>query len=289
MKRSKIVISGASGFVGSKLSKKLEDLGFEVVGLKRGDLHNIDRLVELLDDALSVVNLAGAPIVARWSDEYKKILRSSRIESTTNICTAISKLEKKPKSLISTSAVGIYKDGAIFDEYSKDCYDDGFLGELCKEWEKSALKVSEDVRVAIFRFGIVLGKGGGMMSKVLKPFSLGLGGVIDSGKQGFSWIHIDDLVSIIGQSIENESYKGIYNMTSPNPIDNREFTKVLGDVLNRPTILPVPHFMLKLIFSEGSKILVEGQKIYPKRVIEEIGFKYKYPTIKQALQEIVEG
>ncbi len=281
----KIAISGASGFVGSSLISALQDR-YEIEKISRDDLKSEELLRSKIEGSFAVINLAGAPIVARWSEEYKKILRSSRIESTKSIVNAICSLEKKPEVFISTSAVGIYDSRGTYSEYDKN-YGEDFLAKLCADWESEALEAKKcGVRVAIYRFGVVLGKGGGMMEKVMTPFSLGVGGTIGDGKQGFSFVHLHDLIEAETKALEDSSMEGIYNLVAPNPIDNYEFTKTLGKILNRPTILPVPTFALKLLYSEGAKVLSDGQKVLPKR-LEESGFEFRYGDISSALKEVV--
>ncbi len=281
-----IAISGASGFVGSSLIKYFENNGDKVTQIKRTDLSNQDRLVQLLDAKDLVINLAGANIINRWSQSYKKLLYSSRIETTKALVSAMDKISSKPKLFISTSAVGIYKNDDVYDENTTNLNDD-FLAELCKDWENEALRANElDIRTAIFRFGIVLGKGGGALSKMLTPFKLGLGGTIGDGSQAFSFVHIDDLVNSYEYILNNENLDGVFNLTAPTPTTNYGLTKALGNALHRPTILPVPQFVLNLIFSEGAKVLTDGQSAIPKKLIDS-GFKFKYQTIDDTIESLL--
>lgn len=233
-----------------------------------------------------VINLAGAPIIARWSEEYKKVLRSSRIETTKKIVEAMREADKKPEFFISTSAVGIYDNQRTHTE--EDCqFSDDLLASICQDWEACALQAKElGIRTVIFRFGIILGKGGGMMQKVLTPFSLGLGGSIGNGKQAFSWIHIDDLEKSYAHVLEHAGSEGVYNLGAPHPVTNAEFTKALGKALSRPAFLPVPEFVLRLMYGDGCKVMTDGQSMIPKRLLDS-GFVFKYPTIETALEEIV--
>ena len=282
---AKIAITGASGFVGSNLKNVFHQNGHDILALRRDDLKDVDKLATLLDGCDVVVNLAGANIIGRWSQEYKNLLYSSRIGTTRHLCKAIEKAHHKPKLFISTSAVGIYDNKAMYDEENYQ-YGDEFLANLCKDWENEALKVQElGVRTVIFRFGIVLGNGGAL-AKMMLPFKLGLGGTIGDGKQAFSFIHIEDLKNAFEFALENESVEGIYNMTAPTPSTNYGLTKALGKSLHRPTVLPIPTFVLDFIFSEGSKVLTDGQSAVPKRLLDA-GFKFQFQTIEESIENVV--
>ena len=279
-----IEITGASGFVGTSLTKYFSDLGYKIIPISRDILNNNKKLEETLNQTDIVINLAGANIINRWSDSYKKLLYSSRIDTTSKIVNAINSIENKPKLLISTSAVGIYDNKSTYDENGS--FSNDFLSTLCQNWEKEAQKAkSESTKVAIFRFGIVLGKNGGAFQKMITPFKLGLGGIIGSGKQHFSYIHIEDLIEVYKFVIEN-SLDGVFNCTAPTPTTNYEFTKTLGRVLNRPTIFPIPEFVLKLIFSEGAKVLTDGQDVTPEKLLS-LGFKFEYKNIEETLQALI--
>ncbi|MCD4758129.1 MAG: TIGR01777 family oxidoreductase [Arcobacteraceae bacterium] len=282
---AKIAITGASGFVGSNLKDIFHQNGHDVIAIKREDLKDIEILSNLLDGCDAVVNLAGANIISRWSEEYKNLLYSSRIGTTRNLFKAIEKTKNKPEIFISTSAVGIYDNQSTYDEENFN-YGDDFLAKLCKDWEKEALKVQTlGIRTVIFRFGIVLGDGGAL-GKMLLPFKLGLGGTIGDGKQVFSFIHIDDLKNAFEFALEHDNIEGIYNMTAPTPTTNYGLTKALGKSLHRPTILPVPAFILDLIFSEGSKVLTDGQSAVPKRLLDA-GFEFKFQNIEDTIDNLV--
>ncbi len=280
-----VAITGSGGFVGTNLKKVFEAKGFKVLGIKREDLKDIEKLTSIINETEVLINLAGANIINRWSESYKKLLYSSRIDTTQALIEAMHKANKKPKLFISTSAVGIYKNKSCYDEENYDLEDD-FLAKLCHDWEKSALRARElDIRTVIFRFGIVLGKGGAL-EKMLFPFKLGLGGTIGNGKQSFSFIHIEDLLNAYEFIYENENLEGVFNLTAPNPSTNYGLTKVLGKRLHRPTILPVPSFVLNMIFSEGAKVLTDGQCVKPKRLLDN-GFKFKYETIENTIENLV--
>lgn len=280
-----LAITGSSGFVGTNLKKKFKNKGFKVIGIKRDDLKNIEKLTKIVEKSDIIINLAGANIIGRWTQSYKRLLYSSRIDTTQALVEAISQAASKPELLISTSAVGIYKNIGCYGEEDEE-YSDDFLSKLCKEWESSALRANEyGVRTAIFRFGIVLGDGGALQ-KMLTPFKFGLGGTIGDGSQDFSFIHIEDLLDAYEFVIEKVSCEGIYNLTAPEPTTNFGLTKALGKALNRPTVLPVPQFALNLIFSEGAKVLTDGQCVKPTRLVNS-GFDFKYKNISDTINDLV--
>lgn len=279
-----IAISGASGFVGQSLVEFFSNKNYKVVQIKREVLNNSSKLDELINSSDIIINLSGANIINRWSESYKKLLVSSRLETTKKLTESINRVTNKPKLFISTSAVGIYDNKKTYDENGS--FSNDFLSTLCQNWEKEAQKAKNSTtKVAIFRFGIVLGKNGGAFKKMITPFRLGLGGIIGSGKQYFSYIHIEDLVNIYNFVIENE-FDGVFNCTAPTPTTNYEFTKTLGKLLKRPTIFPIPEFVLKLIFSEGAKVLSDGQSAVPKRVLD-LKFNFKYKNIEESLKSLV--
>ncbi|WP_428026914.1 TIGR01777 family oxidoreductase [Arcobacter sp.] len=278
-----IAITGASGFVGNSLIKFFTNLNYKVIPIKRETLSDKAKLEELLNSSDILINLSGANIINRWSESYKKLLYSSRIDTTQKLVSAIKNIANPPKIFISTSAVGIYDNKSTYDE--KGTFSNDFLSTLCQDWEKEALKAkSEKTKVSIFRFGIVLGQDGGALQKMITPFKLGLGGVIGSGKQAFSFIHIEDLLEAYKFVIEN-SYEDTFNLTAPIPTTNKGLTLALGKTLKRPTILPLPEFVLNLIFSEGAKVLTDGQSVVPKRLLD-LGYKFKYKTIEETIENL---
>lgn len=281
----KILVSGSTGLVGRSLISKLKDTGHEVTGLSRsGFQKGVGYLTPLVNNADVVVHLAGAPVVARWTPSYKKEIEDSRFITTTMLTESIAKATRKPRLLISTSAVGIYPDGEVFTEATAR-YGNDFLAKVCTEWEDCAMKAASDTKVAIFRLGIVLSANGGALKKMLLPFKTGLGGPIASGKQGFSWIHIDDLVDAYLFVMEKQ-LDGIFNLTAPNPTDNATYTKALGKALKRPVFMPIPAFALRLIFGEGATMLTGGQKVLPGRLLKE-GFEFAFPDIAKALNDLI--
>jgi uncharacterized protein (TIGR01777 family) len=279
-----IAITGASGFVGTNLTKFFKNLNYKIIPISRDILNDELKLKSVLDESDVIINLAGANIISRWTAEYKELLYTSRIDTTKKIVSALNQITDKNKLLISTSAVGIYDNKETHDENGTFAND--FLSNLCQDWENEALKAkSPNIKVSIFRFGIVLGKGGGAFAKMLTPFRLGLGGIIGSGNQAFSYIHITDLLNAYKFVIEN-NYEYTFNLTAPKPTINLLFTRALGKALRRPTVFPIPEFILKLIFSEGAKVLTDGQDVIPKRLLS-LGFKFKYNDIKETVDGLI--
>jgi len=270
----KVALNGASGFVASHLKKHFSDY----VILDRDDSEQ--DILNKLQNVDVVFNLAGAPIMKRWSESYKKTLLSSRIKTTKKLVNAINQSEVK--QLISTSAIGAYPDDMAFDESYKG-YGDDFLARVTKEWEAEAHKCKKPT--AIVRFGVILGKDGGALAQMLTPFKLGLGGIIGDGKMMMSWIDVDDLVAMYAFIIEHK-LEGLFNATTPTPLTNYEFTKTLGRVLNRPTFLPLPEFVLQALFGEGSTVLTGSKEVYPNAIISQ-GFRFKYETLEESLQHLL--
>ena len=270
----KIALTGAKGFVGSNLMRKFTDY----VVIDRND--NEEEILQKLDGVDAVFNLAGAPIIKRWNEKYKKVLLSSRVTTTKKLVSAINK--SNVNHFISASAIGTYPDNGAYDESFKG-YSDDFLGELTQEWEEEANKCTKPT--TIVRFGVILGKDGGALAQMLTPFKLGLGGIIGNGKMMTSWIDISDLVKIYEYILEVK-LTGIINATAPNPVSNYTFTKALGEQLHRPTIIPLPEGILKLLFGEGASVLIGSKEVYPKRLLES-GFKFDYEDIKSSLLHIL--
>lgn len=297
----KILLTGATGFVGTRLVEKLLEAGHELNILSRGNHHYANPNVKVFSwpdssqrpplESISgidgVINLMGESIAAkRWSDEQKAKLRSSRVDSTLNLSALINENRKEPLSFfISSSAVGIYpvNNGETMDENAKT--GKGFLPELCHAWEEAAQTVKNCKRVVTIRTAVVLEAHGGALQKMLPPFKLGLGGPIGDGNHIMSWIHLDDLVAIFLKAVNDETMNGVYNGSAPAPVDNFHFTKALGEALHRPTLFPVPAAALKLAFGEMSTIVLDSQSVVSKR-LTEAGFQFSYPTIESAFAKI---
>ncbi len=286
-KKHTIIMSGATGFIGTHLRNHFQKENWKVIILDRKTLAmEADELAEKMQDGDIVINLAGAPIISRWSNKYKKILYDSRIKVTSKLVQACRIMESKPRLFISTSAVGYYANQGAHTE-NNHVQADGFLGHLAYDWEQEAHKAADlGLRTVIFRFGVVLGRDGGALKKMVLPFKLGLGGTIGSGSQSFSWVHIQDLIRAYQQVIDDSSFVGVYNLTSPKPTTNNGLTKALGRVLGRPTLLRIPKFVLLLQFGEGAETLTEGQKVLPQRLLQS-GFDFVFSDIESAVKDCV--
>ncbi len=297
----KVFITGGTGFVGRTITHALIKKGCSVTILSRrekltpqegginyihGDPGRAGRWQEYVPGHDIIINLAGESIFTRWTKKKKRIIRESRINTTKNIVDAIE--DGRGKLLMSTSAVGYYgfrEDEELTEDAGPG---DDFLAELTRDWERAALAAREKgTRVIIMRFGIVLGKGGGMLKMILPLFKYNLGSPIGSGKQWFSWIHERDLANIFLFMMEREE-DGIINCTAPAPVKNREFTLTLARVMNRWVVFPpVPGFMIKMIFGELGNVILHGQRVIPKRLLN-MGFHFKYPDLETALKDIIE-
>lgn len=270
----KLALTGASGFVGTALQAQFK----ECVIIDRQD--DETKILQKLKDVDVVINLAGAPIIKRWSDPYKKVLLQSRIETTEKLVNAIN--QSQISHFISTSAIGIYPDDKKCDESCTEVADD-FLGTLAKKWEEEALLCNKPT--TILRFGVILGKEGGALAQMITPFKLGVGGIIGNGKMMTSWIHMADLMGIYHYIID-KNLTGIFNATSPNPVSNYTFTKALGKALHRPTILPIPEFALRIMYGEAASVLTGSKEVYPRK-ISEAGYTFRYTNIEDALAHSV--
>ncbi len=279
-------ISGGSGFQGSAVKSMLNDMGYEVVSLSRKDLYgSVEALAGRMRGAELVIHLAGAPIIGRWTKRYRKEIYDSRIVTTRNLCGAMELMPEKPGTFICASAVGIYPtEGAWVEEDTVVA--NNFLGEVCRDWEAEAEKAPEEVRVLNFRFGVVLGKNGGALPKLMMPFRFFAGGRIASGKQAMSWIHLRDVLAVFKFAIENPELSGPVNLSAPQTINNDGFTKTLAKVMKRPALFPVPEFALNLVFGKGAMVLTEGQEAIPKKLVDA-GFKFEFPNLKGALEDLL--
>ncbi len=240
----------------------------------------------LLNNCTTFINLAGAEVLKqRWTKSYKNLILSSRINSTKLLIKIISKLEHKPECFINASAIGYYGSSLekIFTEDDQPGTD--FLAQVCTKWENEAAKVSVfNIRQVSVRIGIVLGKDGGALPKMLLPYKLFVGGPIAGGKQWFSWIHINDLTGIFLHAINNTNITGPINASAPNPVTNKQFAKVLGKTINRPSFFSVPKFALQLWYGEGAETLTEGNRVIPQKAIDT-GYKFLFPELEKALKD----
>ncbi|WP_414514911.1 TIGR01777 family oxidoreductase [Nostoc sp. PCC 9305] len=304
----KVAITGATGFVGSRLVQRLQGEGHKTVVLTRNTTFaqkvfpseafpNVEIVAytpnasgswqSVIANCDGVVNLAGEPIgEGRWTPERKQEILNSRKLGTQKIVEAIANANPQPSVLINASAIGYYgtSETTTFDETSQSGND--FLAQVCQAWEAEARKVKDaGVRLVILRFGIVLGNGGAL-GKMIPPFKLFAGGPIGSGRQWFSWIHVDDLVNLILQALTKPEIEGVYNATAPNPVRMADLSQALGQVMNRPSWLPVPAFAIEALLGDGAIVVLEGQQVIPKRTVQT-GFEYKYPNLQSALTQIL--
>lgn len=297
----RLVIAGGTGFIGSALSARLSELGHSLTLLTRraspaATAFNKKMVLwnpgtrgaweAAVNGSDGVINLAGATIAKRWTKRHKQEIASSRVQSTRALVEAIGKAEEKPKWLINASAIGYY--GPHGDETLSEEAGAGsdFLSRVCVAWERETGKAEDyGLRVVRLRTGIVLGRGGGALAKMVPPFKLFLGGPLGDGNQPMSWIHLEDEIGLILFLLEHPEARGAINATAPNPVTMSEFCKTLGDVLNRPSWAPVPAFALRLLLGEMADMLLTGQRALPTQALK-LGYTFKYPTFREALQSL---
>ena len=297
----RILITGASGLIGKALQRSFTEKGYEMLLATRGEPKTPDQIQWDIEEGFAegdlgrlegldaVIHLAGENVSGlRWTDEKKKAIRESRVKGTHNVVDTISNLKSKPKVFVSGSAIGFYGDRSDDVMTETSSAGDTFLAQVCKDWEAESRRAEDSgVRTVLLRTGIVLSKDGGALAAMLTPFKFGVGGVVGSGKQWMSWISLDDVVGAINFALENESLRGAVNVVSPNPVTNEEFTKTLGEVLYRPTFLPLPEFAVNLVFGEmGDALLLDSTRVAPKR-LEDASFEFKFPELKTALEHAV--
>lgn len=303
----KVIISGGTGLIGTHLSDKLTSEGYKVHILTRSpENHSTSNpLVEynkwstdnnasdyknLFEDSAAVVNLAGANLGAkRWTEDYKKIIYDSRIDTTKKIVETINLCEKKPQCLISASGTNIYKDSGndIIVEGSE--LENSYIAKICKDWESEASKAKIDgVRVVCIRTSPVLDRSEGAIPELERPFKLFVGGPQGSGIQYFPWIHIKDIIELYYWAITNQNISGPLNGTSPNPERNKDFCKKLAKALGRPSWLPVPGFILKIVLGEFAESLLVSLRVIPETALKE-GFKFSFPYLDDALDNILKN
>lgn len=294
----KILISGSSGLVGSALLPFLVAEGHQIVKLIRARSDLLPNEIawderrgilspESLEGMDAVIHLAGENIAnGRWTEEKKRKILDSRVIGTRLLCEALASLKHPPKVLISASATGYYgsRGKEVLTENSPR--GTGFLADVCEKWEEATQQaLDKGIRVVNLRIGMILSAKGGGLKKMLPPFKWGLGGTIGSGEQYISWIAIDDVLNVIAYALKEESLKGPVNVVSPNPVTNRDFTKTLGQVLDRPTWMTMPDFMVRWIFGEmGEDVLLSSTRVKPK-VLEDRHFQFSYPELEKALRE----
>ncbi|MBU2547348.1 MAG: TIGR01777 family oxidoreductase [Proteobacteria bacterium] len=298
----KVFLTGASGFVGRGLARFLTGQGHQVLLLTRsagnrpdpgpgsswveGDPTRPGPWQDAAAEAEAAVNLAGESIFTRWTPEIKDRILESRVRATRNLVDALTS-RGRATVLLSASAVGYYgfRGDEDLDESGTPGRD--FLAEVTRQWEAEALGAeARGVRTAVMRFGIVLSADGGALGRMLPLFRVGLGGRLGSGRQWFSWIHRHDLVRAVQFVFERPEAKGAYNFTAPHPITNREFTRALARVIGRPAILPAPGFAVRLALGEFGSVLLEGQKVVPRKLLD-LGFDFEFPEIEPALKDLL--
>ncbi len=304
-----VVITGGTGLIGQALANHLLQHQYEVIVLSRNknqtagldhgvkvvewDAKTADGWLEYADGATAIVNLAGASVAgdsflpARWSGSRKKAILESRLNAGKAVVDAVRKATVKPKVLIQSSAVGYYGNHPMDVVLTEDSpAGDDFLAKLCQQWEASTEAVEDvGVRRVVIRTGLVMSTKGGVYQRLVLPFKLFAGGTLGDGKQPQPWIHIDDQVNAMRFLIENESAYGVYNFTAPNPVTNKELASVISKTLQRPNWLPVPSFAFKLGFGEVSSIVLEGQNVIPKRLLEA-GYHFQYEQVEEAVQAL---
>lgn len=298
----KILMTGATGFIGKALCKALAEDGHQLVVLTRRpesaavipgakafrwNPETETPPDECWTDVQAVIHLAGEPIAAkRWTDEQKRRIRDSRVIGTRNLVKGMKAAKIPPKVFLSSSAVGFYGNRGDEQVDERSAPGRGFFPDICTAWEHEAEQAKElGTRVVLVRIGVVLGDGG-MLEKILLPFKLGVGGILGSGRQWFPWIHLDDIVGIFRHALYGEHISGLLNGVAPNPATNAEFTKALGTALCRPTIFPVPEFALRIVMGEMANAALDSQRVYPT-VTLETGYKFRYPQLQPALDSLL--
>jgi hypothetical protein len=299
----KIAVAGGTGFVGSRLVERLQAEGHQVLLLVR-NIQSAQRRFpkteviayqpiesgpwqQSLSGCDGVVNLAGEPIANRWTESTKKAILQSRELGTAKLVEAIAQANPKPSVLVNASAIGYYgtSETETFSEVNRPGTD--FLAQVCQAWEREAEKVQQQgTRLVVMRTGIVLGPEGGVLARMMLPFQLFTGGPLGDGEQWVSWVHREDLVTLIIKALTDASMSGAYNATAPNPVRMNELCQQLGETMGRPSWLPVPGFALELLLGEAAQVVLKGQKVLPQRT-EATGFQFQYPTLKEALTQIL--
>lgn len=296
----KILVSGASGLIGSELVRTLRAEGHAASRLARpgaslaaGDIRwdpaSSGTDVSAMESADAVVHLAGASIASgRWNESRKKILYSSRVEATRSLVTSLAQVKSRPRVLLSASAIGYY--GHRGDEILTEASGPGsdFLARLAKDWETASLEAEKlGIRVVTVRFGVILSARGGALPRILMPFKLGLGGKLSSGKQWMSWLTLEDAVGVIRYALANRALRGAVNGVAPNPVTNAEFTRILARVLRRPAFFPAPTFALRLALGEmADALLLSSQRVVPQR-LKELGYSFRHPDLEAALRSVL--
>jgi uncharacterized protein len=285
----KIVMTGGTGFLGRHLAAYLEPKGHELAMIRRSDLvEGAGKVSKLINSSDVLINLAGSPVIKRWTATNKKNILESRIGTTGLLVEAILMLSapERPKIFISASAVGIYNSTEVHTEASTN-FDDNFLADVCRQWENCLSPLSGiPIRVCVMRIGIVLGMDGGMLKRMLPLFKAGFGGKIGSGLQPFPFIHYHDFCRVVEYLIVHSRCSGIFNLTSPEISTNALFTRIMANELHRPALFTVPQWALKLLYGKAAVALIKGQSVYSQRLLE-CGFKFDYPDIASTIHALL--
>ena len=281
-----IILLGGTGFIGRHLALALRQDGHNVIQMGRSAYQCPQNLAQVLQSQDVVIQMSGANIGQRWNEDYKQELYTSRIDTTEHLAKVLASLDSPPKQVIAVSAIGIYPQRPCGEPLDESCMqvDESFLGQLGQAWEQASLKLTP--KPLIMRFGVVLGKDGGALAKMLPAFRFGLGGPVADGNQCFSWVHIDDLVQAFRWALEHPELNGAINITAPQPLTQAEFGKTLARVLRRPFWLPMPEKLLKLIFGEGAQVLTHSSCVVPTRLSQQ-GFCFRYPDAESALRQLL--
>ena len=297
LESARVLLSGSSGLLGTALSASLKTCGFDVTRLVRGRVSSEDQIhwdpmrppnADSVSGFDAIIHLAGETVVGRWTAAKKAKIRDSRVASTRNLVHALTIMPKRPRVLITASAIGYYGDRADEPLNEMSSSGAGFLANVCREWEAAAKPAADaGIRVVQLRTGVVLSREGGALRKMLLPFRMGVGGKVGSGLQWMSWIHIQDWVGAVQHILKNDLLQGPVNMVAPKPVTNAEFTKTLASVLRRPAIFPVPAFAAKLAFGEMAEdVLLASQRVEPARLITS-GYPFQYSELEKALVAIL--
>jgi uncharacterized protein len=294
---SRVLVSGASGPIGTALLPSLETRGYDVVRLVRGTANGNKQLSwdpaqpmkpETVSGFDAVIHLAGESIMGRWTDAKKAKIRDSRVIGTRHLAEALAQAKNKPHVFVCSSAVGYY--GSRGDEVLREtsAAGTGFLPEVCRDWEAATQPaVKAGIRTAHIRTGVVLSPKGGALGAMLTPFKLGVGGRVGNGRQWMSWIDVEDMVGAIHHILKNDLLQGPVNMVAPKPVTNAEFTKTLASVLSRPAIFPVPEFVVKTVFGEmGETVLLGSERVEPARLVET-GYPFRFRELRESLKNVL--
>lgn len=297
MVSSRILVTGVSGPIGAALLPSLAARGYRVTRLVRGMAKGEDQIAwdpaqpvspEVVSGYQAVIHLAGESIVGRWTDQKKAGIRNSRVQGTRHLCEALAQAPQRPSVLLSASAIGYYGDREEETLREDSASGEGFLPSVCREWEAATKPASEaGIRTAQIRIGLVLSSAGGALKEMLLPFRFGLGGNMGSGRQWWSWIHVQDLVGAIHHILKTDLLAGPVNLVAPKAVRNAEFTKTLGTVLVRPTMFPMPAFAARLVFGQmGDELLLASQRVEPTKLVAS-GYPFQFSDLRRALEDLL--